>query len=141
MWKLCIICDNFRIFWALKNPEIRKNPENSHACLLFYKEITQGPVFLNWGSSQPFSQWQGSFHFESSLSANGWAAFIESCPAIGQKAGNKHHFTLVRKTALVASYKAQENIVSKAALYCKGDVSHPVHAENVAMTSLDSARK
>ena len=34
MWKLCIICIVFRIFWALKNPEIRKNPENSHACCL-----------------------------------------------------------------------------------------------------------
>ena len=25
MWKLCIISIDFRIFWALKNPEIRKN--------------------------------------------------------------------------------------------------------------------
>ena len=31
MRKLCIISIDFRIFWALKNPEIRKNPENSHA--------------------------------------------------------------------------------------------------------------
>ena len=31
MWKFCIIRDDFRIFYALKNPEIRKNPENSHA--------------------------------------------------------------------------------------------------------------
>ena len=31
MWKLCIICNYFRISYALKNPEIKKNPENSHA--------------------------------------------------------------------------------------------------------------
>ena len=34
MWKVCIISIDFRIFWALKNPVIRKNPENSHACSL-----------------------------------------------------------------------------------------------------------
>ena len=30
----CIICIDFRIFWALKNPETRKNMENSHAWII-----------------------------------------------------------------------------------------------------------
>ena len=33
MLKLCMICNDLTIFYVLKNPEIRKNPENSHACL------------------------------------------------------------------------------------------------------------
>ena len=33
MWKLCIISIDFRVFLALKNLEIRKNPENSYACV------------------------------------------------------------------------------------------------------------
>ena len=31
------ICSDFRIFYALKNPEIGKNPENSHAWLFVNK--------------------------------------------------------------------------------------------------------
>ena len=32
MLSLCLICSDFRIFCVLKYMEIRKNPENSHAC-------------------------------------------------------------------------------------------------------------
>ena len=33
MWNLCIISNDFRIFYALKTLEIRKNPESSHASI------------------------------------------------------------------------------------------------------------
>ena len=65
MWKLRIICDDFRVFCVLKNLEIRKNLENSHAscqkalsmglfsekkntrnCILYSSTLIQGLVIV-----------------------------------------------------------------------------------------------
>ena len=46
MWKLCIICNDLRIFHALKNLEIRKNPENPHAWSLIIQLHHNSPCHI-----------------------------------------------------------------------------------------------
>ena len=42
MWKLCIICINFRIFYVLKKSGNQENPENSHAWIYRPQRVDYG---------------------------------------------------------------------------------------------------
>ena len=54
MWKFSLICKDFRIFYALKNLEIRINPENTHACEV--QQMCVQEVCVAWKCPYPQAQ-------------------------------------------------------------------------------------